>query len=41
MRWTLVGAGGFAALMAMFTFPRGRRERADALLERQRRRSTT
>jgi hypothetical protein len=36
MRWTLIGAGAFAALMAMFTFPRGRRERADAMLERQR-----
>ena len=36
LRWTLIGAGGFAALMAAFTFPRGRRERADALLERQR-----
>lgn len=38
MRWTLIGAGAFAALMAMFTFPRGRRERADALLETQSRR---
>ncbi|MGH3464180.1 MAG: hypothetical protein ACRDP9_22155 [Kribbellaceae bacterium] len=40
MRWTLIGAGGFAALMAMFTFPKGRRERADAMLEGQRTRST-
>ncbi len=37
MRWTLIGAGAFALLMAMFTFPRGRRERADAILERQQR----
>jgi hypothetical protein len=37
MRWTLIGAGAFAVLMAMFTFPRGRRERADAMLERQQR----
>lgn len=37
MRWTLIGAGAFALLMAMFTFPRGRRERADAMLERQQR----
>ncbi len=36
MRWTLIAAGGFAALMAAFTFPRGRRERADAALESQR-----
>lgn len=36
MRWTLIGAGAFAVLMAAFTFPRGRRERADALLERRR-----
>ncbi|HYU85926.1 MAG TPA: SdiA-regulated domain-containing protein [Kribbellaceae bacterium] len=37
MRWTLIGAGGFALLMAMFTFPQGRRERADAAWELQRR----
>ena len=36
LRWTLIGAGAFAVLMAAFTFPRGRRERADALLENER-----
>ncbi len=41
MRWTLIGAGAFAFVMAMFTFPKGRRERADAMLEGQRTRSVT
>lgn len=41
MRWTLVGTGAFALVMAAVTFPRGRRERDDAVLEGQRSRSTT
>ncbi len=40
MRWTLLGAGGFALLMAMFTFPKGRREREDERWEHQRSRSS-
>jgi hypothetical protein len=39
MRWTLLGAGGFALLMALFTFPKGRREREDERWEIQRSRS--
>lgn len=45
-RWLLIGAAAFAAIIALMTFPAGRRERLDAMLEQdrmrgQRRRSMT
>ncbi|HEU4948895.1 MAG TPA: hypothetical protein VFT31_17235 [Kribbella sp.] len=36
LRWILVGAGAFALLIAFITFPAGRRERDDAMIEQQR-----
>jgi hypothetical protein len=36
LRWIVVGAGVFALLVAFLTFPAGRRERDDALVEEQR-----
>jgi hypothetical protein len=36
LRWILIGAGVFALLVAFVTFPAGRRERDEALIENQR-----
>lgn len=36
LRWILIGAGAFALLVALITFPAGRRERDDALMEESR-----
>lgn len=36
LRWILLGAGVFALIVALMTFPTGRRERQDALIEQQR-----
>lgn len=35
-RWLLIGAGAFAVIIALMTFPAGRRERLDAMLEQER-----
>lgn len=35
MRWILIGSGAFALLVAIITFPVGRREREEALLEHE------